>query len=235
MKYSEVQRLMLVGRWDRALVLLERISARYPDDADAQKLTQVCRTMLDIQSTEPPANKIPHLPVKTILKAGCRAFLLSLCNLLVKLPESRRKKLGYAKWRQWGERLSETDASGEENTLNHLFGDPRWRKIIFSTIVGLIALGVALIVWIAWPAPVEKVDYSNLHFYTVLQKAQNGDPQSQYQLGSIFYWGTPEIPADTEKSYYWLSLAAKAGHREASQLLAKVVFERENRQKILEQ
>lgn len=235
MKYPEIQRLMLEGQWDRALLLLRRISARYPDDDDALKLTQVCRTMSDIRSALAPVRGWKtDSRVNSLLYAEWKKLLSKLCDLylrvLSKLPEFWRLRLGYAKCRQWNKTFSENNTAGEKLSLTILFCDPLWRKIIFSIICGMIAAGVVLIVWTAWSASSEKIDYSNLNFHAVLQKAQKGDPQSQYQLGAIFYWGTPEIPKDADKSYYWLSLAAKSGHADASKLLAKVVFEKENRQ-----
>ncbi|MBO4304103.1 MAG: hypothetical protein J6A21_05915, partial [Lentisphaeria bacterium] len=86
--------------------ILERISRRYPEDADARRLQEICRTMLGIQSAcRPGGDKGSDL--RTVLKVRFREFLRGSSGLIARglsgLPEPWKERLGYGKWLQWQE------------------------------------------------------------------------------------------------------------------------------------
>ena len=213
------------------MTLLNRISARYPGDVDALGLAQACRTMLEIRSAaEISRNEMPDLRLKALLAFWYGMSLHRICDLFLRglslLPGSWRKWLGYSKWETWKKNFSKMETSYEKFSLNILLCDPLRRKIVFSILGGLIALGLVIIVSIAWPTSRDDADRSDMKFHAIHQKARNGDAQSQYRLGAMYYRGTDRVSRDIEQSHYWLSLAAQAGHEDAARLLAKVNAER---------
>lgn len=52
----------------------------------------------------------------------------------------------------------------------------------------------------------------------MIAKAQNGDPEAQYELGQAYVWGRA-VPRDFEQSAYWLRKAARAGNMQAQSYL----------------
>ena len=111
---------MLAGEWGRAMGILERISRRYPEDADARKLLEICRTMLEIQSAcRPGGDNCSDL--RTVLKVQFREFLRGSSGLIARglsgLPEPWRERLGYGKWLQWQETFSRAE---EDLSFDHL-------------------------------------------------------------------------------------------------------------------
>lgn len=61
----------------------------------------------------------------------------------------------------------------------------------------------------------------NSDLQELMQKAQNGDADSQYELGNLYQNGEG-VEMDIEKAIEWWQKAAKNGHKKASDLIKKL-------------
>ena len=61
--------------------------------------------------------------------------------------------------------------------------------------------------------------YAHNPFKQTLQKASQGDPEAQYQMGLMYYQGK-KVPQDYGQAFNWLDTAAKNGHTRAMTALA---------------
>lgn len=56
-------------------------------------------------------------------------------------------------------------------------------------------------------------------FIRLLPEAQKGQPDAEYAVGYMYYYGQGVIE-DRKKAWYWINCAAKAGQKDAIQALA---------------
>jgi TPR repeat protein len=56
------------------------------------------------------------------------------------------------------------------------------------------------------------------------KKANEGDPQAQYDLGMVYYSGKDEVPRDTELGAKWFLKSAQQGHTEAQFAIGRCYF-----------
>ena len=73
------------------------------------------------------------------------------------------------------------------------------------------------------PAP-KKTEYEKLPYATLLKKADAGNLNAQFELGSRYNYGR-DLPKNTREALRWLRSAAQAGHTAAQRLLAIKLFE----------
>ncbi len=72
--------------------------------------------------------------------------------------------------------------------------------------------------------PPEKIEYDKLPYATLQRKADAGDLEAQFELGSRQNYGR-DLPKNTREALRWLRKAAQRGHPEAQRLLAVKLFE----------
>ncbi|MCG7601731.1 sel1 repeat family protein [Halomonas sp. McH1-25] len=61
----------------------------------------------------------------------------------------------------------------------------------------------------------------------VLQAAQSGDPEAQYQAALIYEHGCAQYPQRTDNAVTWYARAGEAGHRLAARRLAQAYWQGE--------
>ncbi len=70
----------------------------------------------------------------------------------------------------------------------------------------------------------KRIEYDKLPYAILQKKADAGDLQAQFELGSRYNYGR-DLPKNTREALRWLRKAAQAGHTGAQRLLAVKLFE----------
>jgi len=240
MRYSAIQKLMQENRWEDAHALLKKVLESHPGDTDALRLAQTCKTMLEIEKSLLSEEQLTDekITVSEYFSVYAVHVLKRLCSFVVAglsfLPEKLQRFFHKEKFETWTQQFDKRSQPEKNWMWDLMFWDSRRRRILFASIGGILVLFVLIFVWVAWPQKSDETEWASLKINSVVLKAQRGDPVSQYQLGMLFYRGTESFPRDMEQSYLWLSRAAKAGHKGAASFLQRVIFEKENHQKLLE-
>lgn len=73
-------------------------------------------------------------------------------------------------------------------------------------------------------SPPKKTEYNKLSHDALQKKADNGDLNAQFELGSRYNYGR-DLPKNTREALRWLRKAAYSGHAGAQRLLAVKLFE----------
>ncbi len=236
MRYKAIRKLMIQGHFETASEHLLRVLEKKPNDREALDLENTCRKMLDIiHSFEADPVDCTEISAANYFSARFKQLLGALCRQIIavldKLPESYRQKLGREYFVRCGGKFAGGDDGQQDWRLESLFWDSRRRRTLFIALGTLILAGIVFMIGIGLSNSSSSPELSTLRISSIIEKANDGDHESQYRLGMCFYRGIG-VPADIEQSYLWLSRAAKAGHKEAGDFLQRVTFELETRQRV---
>jgi hypothetical protein len=102
-------------------------------------------------------------------------------------------------------------------------------SILFSIIGAILGLGVGIgltrtLSYIADRIMRKDLNQKNTEFDKLLDKATQGDAESQYELADIYAIGE-KVPQNYQEAMKWLTLAANQGFIEAQQALAEIYLD----------
>lgn len=87
--------------------------------------------------------------------------------------------------------------------------------------IGALMLSLAWAIATAIPA---LADSQKIDLEALTKKAQEGDPQAQYDLGMVYYSGKDEVPRNTELGAEWFLKSAQQGHTKAQFAIGRCYF-----------
>jgi hypothetical protein len=230
-RYKPIRQLMADGEFSKALDHLVRVLQKNPEDKEAKQLEYTCREMIQIQHVcNDTTEEKSEISVEEYLSVHFRRIMKKICHwmfhLLNKLPLQYQQKLKADRFRVWEIHFT-LDADSQKDWLwELLFWDTKRRITVFASLIGVILLGIALFLLLAFEGGSDSKSEEQISFSVLIQSAQEGDAQAQYSIGKKYYEGD-NVQKDVARALYWLTQSARAGHSQAAALLQKILVEQE--------
>ena len=230
-KYKAVRQLMAEGEFSKALDHLVRILKKNPHDQEALQLEYTCREMIHIQDAceEDPRQK-NSISVEEYITVHSRRFMKKLCHLIARMlsrmPGKWQQKFSPAKWLELEKSFTVETDSQKDWVWELLFWDARRRMFVFISLSLILLCGVAIFLLLAFGGCERTNSELKADFSAVTRSAYAGDAHAQYLLGENFYYGKT-VTRDAEQALMWLTKAARTGHKQAADLLQKILVERD--------